>query len=119
MYSPETLPPKQRSDGMMVGLKQELRSVPREGERLTVLVLDQGRQALPFLKMLRRNGHEVWCACHSRLNEVWFSRYPTRKMIWPSYLREKEAFERTLLDFVRSHRVDVLLNVSEIGRAHV
>jgi len=113
MYSPETLPPKQRSDGMMVGLKQELRSVPREGERLTVLVLDQGRQALPFLKMLRRNGHEVWCACHSRLNEVWFSRYPTRKMIWPSYLREKEAFERTLLDFVRSHRVDVLLNVSD------
>ncbi len=85
----------------------------RERQKLTVLLLDQARQALPFLRALHNSGHAVVAACHSRVNEVWFSRYPARKMLWPSYMDHREDFERRLLEYVRHHRVDVVLNVSD------
>lgn len=85
----------------------------RGRQKLTILLLDQARQALPFLRALHNSGHEVVAACHSRVNEVWFSRYPAQKILWPSYMDHRDDFERKLLEYVSHHRVDVVLNVSD------
>ena len=66
---------------------------PRKKQRLRILLLDQGRQALPFLKSFSKAGHETTIVCNTRLSEGYFSRYPVKRLIWPSYVKNRQAFE--------------------------
>jgi D-aspartate ligase len=82
---------------------------------LKILILDQGRQALPFFKSLANSGHEVICVCNTRLSESFFSRYPTKRLIWPSYATDRQAFEEKLIDFIKKNKIDVTLSVGDIS----
>ena len=82
--------------------------------RLRVLILDQGRQALPFMKALSQAGHEVIIVCNTRLSEGYFSRYPVKRLLWPSYVDDRKLFERKLIDYLKNNRVDVTISVGDI-----
>lgn len=82
---------------------------------LKVLILDQGRQALPFIKSFSNSGYEVICVCNSRLNEVYFSRYPSKKLIWPSYIKEKSRFEDVLINYLKNNKIDVTIGLGDIS----
>lgn len=83
--------------------------------RLKILILDQGRQALPFLKSLSKSGHEVISVCNSKLSETYFSRYPSKRLIWPSYVKERNSFEKKLIGFLRENNIDVTISVGDIS----
>jgi len=83
-------------------------------EALHILLLDQGRQSLPFLKSLTKKGHRVTAVCHNRLNEVFFSRYPVKRLLWPGYISNRPAFEEKLFAYLKSNSVDVIINLSDI-----
>lgn len=82
--------------------------------KLRILILDQGRQSLPFFKSFSNSGHEVISVCRSRINECYFSRYPAKRLVWPGYVKNRKAFENKLLDFIRHNKVDVTISVGDI-----
>lgn len=84
-------------------------------QKLRILLLDQGRQSLPFLKSLSKSGHEVIIVCNTRLSEGYFSRYASKRLLWPSYVKDRQAFEQTLLDYLRKNAVDVTISVGDIS----
>jgi len=84
-------------------------------KKLHILLLDQGRQSLPFLKTLAKEGHLITLVCNSRVNEAYFSRYPTKKLIWPSYINDRPGFERKLMQYLRNNDVDFTFSVSDTG----
>ena len=82
---------------------------------LKILLLDQGRQSLPFLKSLSNAGHQVFIVCNTRISEGFFSRYPAKRLIWPSYMRDPEEFEKKLIEFLRDNDIDITLSVGDIS----
>jgi D-aspartate ligase len=82
---------------------------------LKILLLDQGRQALPFLRSFSKAGHKTTIVCNTRLSEGYFSRYPAKRLIWPSYVKNRPAFEEELLDYLRKNEVDVAISVGDIS----
>lgn len=88
-------------------------------KNLRVLILDDGRQALPFMRALRRAGHHVTVACASRLSTGYCSRYASKRLIWPDYFHNPEGFTEKLLDYVASHRPDVTLSVGDVSASIV
>lgn len=83
--------------------------------RLNILLLDQGRQSLPFLKSFAKAGHRTTLVCNTRLSEGYFSRYPSKRLLWPSYVTNRPAFEKELLDYIKENRVDVTLSVGDVS----
>ena len=83
--------------------------------QLKILLLDQGRQSLPFLKSLTKAGHEVICVCNTRLSEGYFSRYPSKRLIWPSYVKDRASFERELFSYLKENKIDVTISVGDIS----
>jgi len=79
-----------------------------------VLILDQGRQTLPFLKSFAKAGYYTTVVCNNRLNESYFSRYPSKKLIWPSYLKNRESFEHTLFNYLKNNNVDLTISLSDV-----
>ena len=84
-------------------------------KKLMILLLDQGRQALPFLKSFSKAGHDTTIVCNTRLSEGYFSRYPVKRLIWPSYVKNRPAFERELLNYLKENKVDVTVSVGDIS----
>lgn len=84
-------------------------------ERLRILMLDQGRQALPFVKALKRAGHHVSIACSSRLSVGYLSRYPDRRLLWPNYFDDPQGFAEQMLRYVRRCRPDVTISVGDVS----
>lgn len=82
-------------------------------KKLNILLLDQGRQALPFLKSFSKAGHKTSIVCNTRLTEGYFSRYPSKRLMWPSHFKEGPAFEKKLLDYLRENMVDVVISVGD------
>jgi len=82
---------------------------------LHILLLDDGRQALPFMRSLKRAGHHVTVACGSSFSPARCSRYADRRVWWGDYFQDAEAFARHLLAYARKHRPDVTLAVGDIG----
>lgn len=78
-------------------------------------MLDQGRQSLPFLKSYAKAGYNVAVVCNNRLNECYFSRYPSKKLLWPSYVKEREAFEKELINYLKKNKVDITISVGDIS----
>jgi D-aspartate ligase len=83
--------------------------------KLNILLLDQGRQSLPFLKSFSKNGHKTTVVCNTRLNESYFSRYPSKRLLWPSYVKERQAFENELINHLKNNNVDVTISVGDIS----
>jgi predicted ATP-grasp superfamily ATP-dependent carboligase len=82
-------------------------------KKLNILLLDQGRQALPFLKSFSRAGHKTTIVCNTRITEGYFSRYPSKRLLWPSHFKEGPAFEKKLLEYLRENKVDVAISVGD------
>ncbi len=83
--------------------------------KLRVLILDAGRQCLPFLRSLRKAGHHVTVACSSRLSCGYMSRYASRRVMWPDYFADPEGFTERMLAYLREHKPDVTLAVGDIS----
>lgn len=86
----------------------------KKDKKLHILILDQGRQALPFLKSYSKSGHHVVIVCNTRLSEGYFSRYPSKRLLWPSYVKDRPAFEKKLLDYLQNNEIDVTISVGDI-----
>lgn len=86
-----------------------------QGMRLNILLLDQGRQSLPFIKSFAKAGHNITVVCNTRLNECYFSRYPTKKLLWPSYIKYRKSFEIKLFDYLKNNNVDITISVGDIS----
>lgn len=82
---------------------------------MKILILDQGRQSLPFFKSLRKNGHYVISIYSSRLSEAYFSRYPSKKIRWESPMKNPSAFYEQLIRFIAKDRVDLIIGVSDFS----
>ncbi len=82
---------------------------------LNILLLDQGRQSLPFLKSFSKNGHRTTVVCNTRFNESYFSRYPSKRLLWPSYVKDRQAFEKELLNYLKNNNVDLTISVGDIS----
>lgn len=83
-------------------------------KRMKVLLIGDGRQALPFLRALKRAGHHVAIACQGRLSIPYFSRYPDRRLLWANYSQDPGTFTSQLLCYLRRHRPDVTLALEDI-----
>jgi len=90
-------------------------TIPTKRQQLNILILDQGRQALPFFKAYSRSGHRVICVCSTRISETYFSRYPAKRLIWPSYVKERQAFEKKLINYIKENHIDITLSVGDIS----
>lgn len=86
-----------------------------QARRLRVLVLDQGRQALPFMRSLKRAGHHVTIACGSRLSEGYLCRYADRRLLWTDYFHDLQGFTGRLLEYVRRYRPDATLALGDVS----
>lgn len=85
----------------------------KSATRLRVLIVDDGRMALPFMKSLKLAGHHVTVACGSRLTTGYFSRYSDRRVVWVDYVTHPEEFAARMVEYVRRHRPDVTLAVGD------
>lgn len=84
-------------------------------KKLNILLLDQGRQALPFMKSFSKAGHKTNIVCNTRLTEGYFSRYPSKRLLWPSHTKEGPAFEKKLLHYLKDNEVDVVISVGDVS----
>ena len=83
-------------------------------QKLSVLILDQGRQALPFLRSFYKSGYHTTVVCNTRLSESYFSRYPSRRVVWPSYMIDREGYEQRLFKYLEANRPDVTISVGDV-----
>jgi D-aspartate ligase len=93
---------------------KNLKPQTETNSKLNILLLDQGRQALPFLKSFSKSGHHTTIVCNTRFTEGYFSRYPSRRLLWPSYVKDRPAFEKKLMDYLKNNKVDVTISVGDI-----
>lgn len=83
-------------------------------ESYNILLLDQGRQSLPFLKSLNQAGHKTKVVCNTLLCESYFSRYADERLIWPSYVNDRAGFEKCLFQYLKTNKVDITIAVGDI-----
>lgn len=86
----------------------------REKDKFSILILDQGRQALPFLKSFAKAGYHTSVVCNTRLSESYFSRYPDRRLLWPGYMDDREGYEEKLFEYLEKNQTDVTISVGDI-----
>jgi D-aspartate ligase len=80
-----------------------------------VLILDgDSRQSLPFMRSLRKSGHHVTVVCPWRLCPGYFSRYPDRRILWPSLDDNENEFCDRLLSYVKKNNCDVVLSLGDV-----
>jgi D-aspartate ligase len=84
-------------------------------EHLTILILDSTRQALPFLRSLRKAGHLPIVACSTRLDIAYWSRYAVKRYMVPSPTSDFDGFCEAILHYVETHDVDVAMGLYETG----
>ncbi len=80
-----------------------------------ILILDQGRQALPLLKSLHKAGHYVVSVANTKLSESYFSRYPDKKLIWPSSISDPHSYYNKLISFLVNNDIDITIGVSDFS----
>jgi D-aspartate ligase len=86
-----------------------------EPRRLHILILDDGRQCLPFMRSLKRAGHRVVLACGSKLSTGYCSRYPDRRLMWTDYFHDLDGFTSRMFEYLRRHRPDVTLALGDMS----
>jgi predicted ATP-grasp superfamily ATP-dependent carboligase len=81
----------------------------------TALVTDgDQRPALAITRSLGRRGVDVIVGAEYPSSLASSSRYCSRHVTYPSPYTDPDGFETFLLDFVREHRVDVVLPVTDV-----
>ncbi|MCK4624672.1 MAG: ATP-grasp domain-containing protein [Phycisphaerae bacterium] len=83
--------------------------------RLRVLILDSGRQALPFMRSLKTAKHHVAVACGSKFSPCYFSRYPDRRLLWANYFEDPDTFTEQMFRYIRRYRPDVTIPVGDVS----
>jgi predicted ATP-grasp superfamily ATP-dependent carboligase len=75
-----------------------------------VLILGaEDSPALIVAETFRKRGFRVIVGCHIRMCITFFSRYPHKRVLYPSPDTCPEAFVSWLFDFITSEKVDVLI----------
>ncbi len=82
---------------------------------MNILLLDHGRQSLPFIQSLYKAGHKVTLVCLSRLSEGYFSVYPAKRLIWPNYNTDKEGFKNALIHYVKTWKPEITLALGDVS----
>ncbi len=78
--------------------------------KLRVLILDAHvRQALPFLRSIKRAGHRVSVACPYKICPGYFSRYADTRYLVPECHTAPERFAEEILKLLRVHEHHVTL----------
>jgi len=90
------------------------RHTKNNNKKINILLLDAGRQSLPFLKAFAKAGYYTILVSNAVFNECYFSRYPSKKLIWPDYSKNREAFKNSMLEFIENNRVDIVIGLSDI-----
>lgn len=80
---------------------------------MEVLILDQGRQALPFARSLRMAGHRVTIVCNTVFSEGFFSIYPHKRLLWPNCDFDVAGFECQLIQYLKANNVDVVVSLGD------
>ncbi|UCD30374.1 MAG: ATP-grasp domain-containing protein [Planctomycetota bacterium] len=84
-------------------------------KRMHILILDQGRQALPIMRALKQARHHVTIVCGHKLSEGYFSRYADCRLIWPDYFHDPGGFTERLFDYVKRNSPDATLALGDIS----
>lgn len=79
--------------------------------KLSILILDNGRQALPFIINYHKYGHKVIVVSDTILCETFFSIYPNKKIIWPHI--NSVSFVETLISYIKNNKIDFVLSVGD------
>lgn len=78
----------------------------------SVLILGvEDSPALIAAESFRKKRIRVIVGCHKRVCTTFFSRYPHKRVLYPSPDMHPELFVSWLLDFIKSEKVDVLIPV--------
>lgn len=83
--------------------------------RLRVLILDGGRQALPFLRALKKAGCHTAVACATRLTPGFLCRYADRRLLWGDYFEDPDTYTAHMFEYLRRHRPDVTIAVGDVS----
>ena len=76
----------------------------------SVLILGaEDSPALTVAETFRKRGFRVIVGCHIRLCTTFFSRYPHKRVLYPSPDSHPDEFVSWLLNFIASEKVDVLI----------
>jgi predicted ATP-grasp superfamily ATP-dependent carboligase len=91
--------------------------------RRECLVLDaEGQSSLPVIESLRNQGFVVTAGSYKPINMGFFSRYPSKRVLYPSPKTSPEAFLDRLLELVRQRRYEFVFPIddhsSELLSAH-
>jgi predicted ATP-grasp superfamily ATP-dependent carboligase len=88
-------------------------------DKKRILILDgDSRQALPFMRSLKRAGHNVIIVCPRRFCPGFFSRYADSIIIWPEAGEHESKFYSALLNYVKKGNCDVVLALGD-ATAHL
>jgi D-aspartate ligase len=78
------------------------------------LVLDaEGQSSLPVIESLARQGYCVTAGSYKPVNMGFFSRYPSRRVLYPSPKAFPEAFVQRLLGLLRERRYDFVFPIDD------
>ncbi len=84
------------------------------GARRECLVLDvEGQSSLPVLESLARQGFAITAGSYKPINTGFFSRYPSKRVLYPSPKDSPEAFVQRLLALVRERRYDFVFPLDD------
>jgi predicted ATP-grasp superfamily ATP-dependent carboligase len=80
------------------------------------LVLDaEGQSSLAVMESLSRQGFRVTAGSYKPVNMGFFSRYPSRRVLYPSPQAEPRAFVQRLLELVRERRYDFVFPIDDFS----
>ena len=83
---------------------------------LSCLILDTEMQcALPVLESLRERGFHVTAGSHKHINMGFFSRYPHRRVIYPSPKHFPKTFVERIFALAKNERYDFVLPTDDVS----
>lgn len=82
----------------------------------TCLVLDAEMQcSIPLMESLWKQGFHITAGSYKRINMGFFSRYPARRVLYPSPETSPRAFAERILDLAKEHAYSLILPVDDFS----
>ena len=82
----------------------------------TCLVLDAEMQcSIPLMESLWNQGFHITAGSYKRINMGFFSRYPARRVVYPSPETSPRAFVERILDLAKEHAYSLILPVDDFS----
>ena len=82
----------------------------------TCLVLDAEMQcSIPLMESLWRQGFHITAGSYKRINMGFFSRYPARRIVYPSPETSPRAFVERILDLAKARAYSLILPVDDFS----